>query len=176
MANDTALTLAAHEIVRQIGNNMAINVPNITTILSKHFPEDSDEQFRHGLKQAFPWLGTDEPVSGADVVDRLNELYAADEQPEPTAPGPPTELVCPHCQSKQGDNTRVVFYYIEDIQNHRDVVEIVTDGETGGEVTLLVAGHYETGEGYDDGDSPRLLCRNCVTEFPVPAGLAVDFV
>lgn len=27
------------------------------------------------LKALFPWLGTDEEVSGADVIDRLNHLY-----------------------------------------------------------------------------------------------------
>jgi hypothetical protein len=28
------------------------------------------------LRHHFPWLGTEEPVSGADVIDALNKLYA----------------------------------------------------------------------------------------------------
>lgn len=27
------------------------------------------------LKRQFPWLGTDDDVSGADVVDHLNEVF-----------------------------------------------------------------------------------------------------
>jgi len=29
------------------------------------------------LKRAFPWLGTDEEVDGADVVDQINDDYEA---------------------------------------------------------------------------------------------------
>ena len=30
---------------------------------------------RAELEQAFPWLGTDEPANGSDVIDKLNQLY-----------------------------------------------------------------------------------------------------
>jgi hypothetical protein len=29
------------------------------------------------LKKIFPWLGTDQEVSGADVISRLKALYAS---------------------------------------------------------------------------------------------------
>lgn len=35
----------------------------------------STEAVRNWLKTNFSWLGTDEEVDGADVVDRLNDLY-----------------------------------------------------------------------------------------------------
>jgi hypothetical protein len=28
------------------------------------------------LKELFPWLGTDEPAEGADVIEGLNTLYS----------------------------------------------------------------------------------------------------
>lgn len=33
------------------------------------------EMFLVLLEDRFPWLGTDEPVDGADTVEQLNELH-----------------------------------------------------------------------------------------------------
>jgi len=33
------------------------------------------------LKERFPWLGTQQPVAGADVVDELNQLYKSMRRP-----------------------------------------------------------------------------------------------
>lgn len=77
-----------------------------------------------------------------------------------------TQPVCPHCKydgtSEPDDSgSSAPFYYLEDIVCHRNVIGI-RDGK------LIMEGHFETGEGYDDGTNPRLECRNCLNEFPIP--------
>lgn len=37
--------------------------------------ELSDKYFRETLEERFPWLGTDEPADGAEVVDQIQALY-----------------------------------------------------------------------------------------------------
>jgi hypothetical protein len=83
-----------------------------------------------------------------------------------TFPGPPVDrdaggLLCRHCGGRD-------FRYVEDIQNWREVIGLQAG-------TLTIDGLYHTGEGYDDGDNPRLQCANCCSEFPVPDDVAVEF-
>ena len=46
-----------------------------TTILD--FSTEEQGKLCRLLKNHFPWLGTDEEVSGADVIDELNSLFKA---------------------------------------------------------------------------------------------------
>lgn len=99
-----------------------------------------------------------------------------------TKSGAKVEIRCPRCGGTE------MFWYIEDIVNHRDVEGFNEHG------VLQIGGFYETGDGYDDGTNPRLECRNdvlfcqethqhkylcysnCGHEFPIPDGIKIDFV
>lgn len=112
------------------------------------------------LKEAFPWLGTDEDVSGADVVDRLNDLY----QRLSLSTGVIQDgtLHCPVCYRTEG------LRYLEDISNHRKVEAVLDDD------LLLINSHYDT-ENTDDGVNPRIVCP-CGEQFLIPLGLECKFV
>jgi hypothetical protein len=73
-------------------------------------------------------------------------------------------LECPVCHDEDYE-----FRYLEDIVCHREVSGIFGK-------TLNIHGHYETGEGYDDGKHPRLECRACFNEFELPEGYELDFI
>lgn len=73
------------------------------------------------------------------------------------------ELTCPYCQSKGP------FRYLEDIVCFREVAG-TKDG------TIMIHGLYQSGEGYDDGENPRLECRECLGEFAIPGDFETDFV
>jgi hypothetical protein len=90
------------------------------------------------------------------------------------------EIVCPYCHyaagagadlhGKDGAGRCNGFYLLEDITAYRFV-----RGVAGGR--LRVDGLYHTGQGYDGGvpGSLRLECRRCLAEFPLPAGLEIDW-
>jgi hypothetical protein len=89
-------------------------------------------------------------------------------------------IVCPHCgyagdgaadlHGQTGAEECNGFYLLEDISVYRFV-----KGLKGGR--LAVDGLYHTGEGYDEGAAGtiRLECRKCLSEFPLPAGLQIDW-
>jgi hypothetical protein len=89
-------------------------------------------------------------------------------------------IVCPHCgyagtvaagaRGGAGADECDGFYLLEDITVYRFV-----KGLRGGK--LRVDGLYHTGDGYDEGvpGSLRLECRQCLTEFPLPAGMEIDW-
>jgi hypothetical protein len=74
---------------------------------------------------------------------------------------PHNPLVCPQCGGEE-------IAYVEDIGNWRRVRAL--NGST-----LVIDGLYST-EGYDDGDNPRLQCRDCVHEWALPADVEMEFV
>lgn len=82
-------------------------------------------------------------------------------------------IVCPACgydgtgAPEHGGATP--FRYLEDIVNHRDVLRFNLQG------ALEIESHYETA-GYDDGRNPRLECRNCLHQFPIPPRTRLEFV
>jgi len=120
---------------------------------------------RNLLKQAFPWLETNEDAgSGADVIQALCDLHESLKR-KPARVSADGRLFCPNCK-KPGS-----FRYIEDIQNHRTVGTVNRSTKT-----LFIEGFYESGEGYDDGEDGRLECRNCYAECDLPAGYDVEFV
>lgn len=137
------------------------------------------------LKERFPWLGTEDEVDCPGAVSELSEMYG--ELLASAYDGSP--LRCPHC-GHDGKTLKSItnksvreslhvskgFRYLEDIVNYRDLSPKLVTSEGYGKPTLVVEGYYESGEGYDDGDNPRLECRACLGEFPIPEGLEVDFV
>jgi hypothetical protein len=85
-----------------------------------------------------------------------------------------TKFICPHCGydgSRDPRERSEAFLYLEDIQCYREVLHEESRGNT-----LKVASLYRTGEGFDDGTNGRILCGNCLGEFPVPEDLDVEFV
>ena len=83
----------------------------------------------------------------------------------------PVELKCPVC----GNTDLAQMRYLEDIQSYRNVVEIVNS-------EVIIESAYETGEGYDDGNHPRIECRaeladgtTCLQEFNIPEALEVEW-
>lgn len=87
-----------------------------------------------------------------------------------------TKIVCPHCgydgsrpSLHRGEDEP--FLYLEDIVCYRRVVI----GENN-EGVLHVDGYYQTGEGFDDGDNPRLMCGDCLSKFSIPSGTEIDFI
>lgn len=113
------------------------------------------------LKAYFPWLGTSEEVSGADVIDVLSNLYET-MQRKPARITKTGKLQCPYCQ-RAGE-----FEYIEDIGNSREVNRQIVSG------VLKIEGLYKT-DGLDDGEDGRLQCQECYESCDVPAGVEVDF-
>ena len=89
----------------------------------------------------------------------------------------PTEIKCPDC----GNMDVAQMRYVEDICNWREPIEFDTAGHT-----LKIDAFYRSGAGYDHGTNPRLECRadvgpdgdykTCLTEFPIPEGVQLDFV
>lgn len=81
----------------------------------------------------------------------------------------PTTLTCPHCgwtgDSPAGQGR--AFRYLEEVTSLRWVVDL----EAGGLLRVEASEHAEEG-----GLSPRLLCGECLGEFPLPAGIEVEFV
>lgn len=94
------------------------------------------------------------------------------------------KLKCPHCgyegnHPPQHRGKDEAFLYLEDIICHRTVIPNEDELSTSTyepATTLLVRGYYQTGEGFDDGSNPRLLCGDCLEEFPVPEGVEVEFI
>jgi hypothetical protein len=84
-------------------------------------------------------------------------------------------LKCPHCGydgssppwHREDDEP---FLYLEDIVCYR---RVLLEGRQG---VLNIHGLYHTGEGFDDGENARLMCGDCLEEFPIPPGLEIDFV
>jgi hypothetical protein len=71
---------------------------------------------RSDLKQTFPWLGTDESVNGADVIDQLNEIYRNAPLDEPAvglkADGlKPSELSSIYAWLRRGPLTRRTIHH-----------------------------------------------------------------
>jgi hypothetical protein len=92
-----------------------------------------------------------------------------------------SRIVCPHCGYAGGGTATDIhgenggeecngFYLLEDITTYRFVKGVEGD-------QLVVNAHYQTGEGYDAGveGTIRLECRRCLGEFPLPAGLEVEW-
>ncbi len=80
------------------------------------------------------------------------------------------KLVCPHCGwdgTEPGDHWHC-FRYLEEVTNEREVCGYNAQG------TLLIAGQDHIAI-EDGGTNHRLLCGNCLEEFPLPEG-EVDFV
>lgn len=80
-------------------------------------------------------------------------------------------LACPACswdESTDGAHD-FCFRYLEDVTTLRRVEGFSASG------ALLVAAEERVAEG-EPGGNPRLQCGNCLGEFPVPIGLAIDFI
>jgi hypothetical protein len=118
------------------------------------------------LRLFFPWLGSDEPVNAAHQVDALNELYDALQPPAGD------ELRCPHC-GYDGEEATLegTFRILSDETIYREV-----NGEalTASKKTLLVE---SVSQRYDEDEEKRdrVECRSCFGEFPIPAGLNVEY-
>jgi hypothetical protein len=118
------------------------------------------------LRLFFPWLGSDEPVNPAHQVDALTELYDALQPPAGD------ELRCPHCGYDGEEETpEGTFRILSDETIYREV-----NGEalTSSKKTLLVE---SASQRYDEDEEKRdrVECRSCFGEFPIPAGLNVDY-
>jgi uncharacterized protein YbaR (Trm112 family) len=77
-------------------------------------------------------------------------------------------IACPTCGGTEE------IRYLEDITCERRVCnEIATDEPTR---QTVVDGYYTT-EGWDElADNPRLLCRSCEVEFPIPDEMEIDWL
>jgi hypothetical protein len=118
------------------------------------------------LRLFFPWLGSDEPVNAAHQVDALNELYDALQPPAGD------ELRCPHCGYDGEEETpEGTFRILSDETIYREV-----NGEalTASKKTLLVESVSQR-YNEDEEKRDRVECRSCFGEFPIPAGLNVDY-
>ena len=118
------------------------------------------------LRLFFPWLGSDEPVNAADQVDALNELYDALQ--------PPTgdKLRCPHCgYGGEQETPEGTFRILSDETIYR---EVIGKAVTARKKMLLVE---SVSQRYDEDEEKRdrVECRSCFGEFPIPAGLNVDY-
>lgn len=91
------------------------------------------------------------------------------------------KLKCPHCGydgSREPAQRSERFLYLEDIVCWRKVIED-DDPEVEGEPAesmLYVDGLYQSGEGFDDGTNPRLMCGDCLEEFLIPEGAELEFI
>ncbi len=84
-------------------------------------------------------------------------------------------LKCPHCGfdgSTEPRHRSEAFLYLEDIVCFREVHVPKTKKAKG---VIQIDGLYKTGDGFDDGTNPRLMCGNCLHEFPVPEGVELEF-
>ena len=84
------------------------------------------------------------------------------------------KLKCPHCGydgSTEPSQREEKFAYLEDIVCWREVADDQDDLDT-----LVVNGYYQSGEGFDDGSNPRLMCGDCLGEFPIPEGAELEFI
>ncbi len=87
-------------------------------------------------------------------------------------------IVCPHCGFDGKDETKIrcttgsAFAYLEDIVCYRHIIGFDEQG------CLRIDGRYHTGEGFDDGKNPRVICGACCEEFPIPEEIMarVDWV
>jgi hypothetical protein len=82
---------------------------------------------------------------------------------------PTKRLVCPSCGwdgSTDGQHD-AWFRYLEEVTNERRVDGFAPDGR------LLVAAEDHIAI-EDDGVNHRLICGNCLNEFPVPEGLEIE--
>ncbi len=85
-------------------------------------------------------------------------------------------LKCPECgyEGKTPPKQRgkdEPFLYLEDIVCYRKVLlaeELEDDDDE-----LHVEGFYQTGEGFDDGSKARLMCGDCLAEFPLAEGVVI---
>jgi hypothetical protein len=80
------------------------------------------------------------------------------------------QLTCPDCGwtvEKRGINGQS-FLYLEEVTNIRPVLGLSPAG------VLKITGHDHIAT-EDNGENPRLQCCNCLTEFPIPAELEIDF-
>lgn len=77
------------------------------------------------------------------------------------------KITCPSCGLvlvESDPDYYEKFRYIEDIEVYREI-QGLKDGN------IYVDGLYQSGEGYDDGQAPRLECRRCFDQFAVPEWL-----
>jgi len=111
------------------------------------------------LLEEFPWLNTDEPVSGADVVDELSQLYKSLQLP--TAKIKHKQLTCPKC----GDHH---FTYLEDIVCERDISEL--DGK------IVQIDSIPYSQCKEKTNNPRLQCQKCFAESLLPKAVEVCWV
>ena len=118
------------------------------------------------LRLFFPWLGSHEPVNAADQVDALNELYDALQPPAGD------KLRCPHCGYDGEEETpEGTFRILSDETIYR---EVNAEALSASKKTLLVE---SVSQRYDEDEEKRdrVECRSCFGEFPIPAGLNVDY-
>jgi hypothetical protein len=54
-------------------------------------PQTLSEMFLVLLEDRFPWLGTDDPVDGADTVEQLSELHQSLLERRSSLPSAPRE-------------------------------------------------------------------------------------
>ena len=82
-----------------------------------------------------------------------------------------SQVRCPRCGNTEAEN----FRYLEEIVCWRQCLRVDND-------KLSVHAFYRSGEGYEDGQRPRLECRAepggtyCGCEFSVPDGVKIEWV
>lgn len=155
------------------------NTTNIVVALKSWVAWETDH---HHVQDLWPSMGSDDRealISGMCVKCWTEMEAAMDEgdvepgrpQIEPTGLVTKDAITCPACGATGP------FLYLEDIVCFRKVIGAQVDEE--GEPFVLVHGLYETGEGFDEGTNPRLLCKkeDCLHEFtPINAeGEPVDY-
>jgi hypothetical protein len=77
-----------------------------------------------------------------------------------------------HCPSCGWDGTTLgahghAFKYLEEVTSMRTVVGVTKRS------VRVACDERITGDGPDS--SPRLMCANCLEEFPIPAGMKIAF-
>ena len=73
------------------------------------------------------------------------------------------KLQCPSCGQDES------FQYLEEVTNQRAVFGFNEDGI----LEIAAQDHIDIN---DDGERERLCCRDCLTEFPIPPDIEIDFV
>jgi hypothetical protein len=77
-------------------------------------------------------------------------------------------IVCPHCGFDGKDQAMIrcttgsAFAYLEDIVCFRHIVGFNDDGR------LQIESRSHSGEGFDDGTNPRVICGACLETFRIP--------
>jgi hypothetical protein len=79
-------------------------------------------------------------------------------------------LTCPRCGFAGFDGAEHGggFRLLEDVTSHWEITRVTAN-------VLCLREHYQSGDHYDGGSNPRVECRNCLAEFPVPRGLSVNW-